>query len=204
MSFIGLKVPTETARLLWDFWESSYENYGAAVPRDHAHITILDLGEDVPIEQLEHAIGAAYAVTSKTPPFSVSTNRISVFPPNDSGRVAIICPIDSLSLHDLRRRLCESFDQAGIPYSKKFPEYRPHVTLAFSEDPSVHSQWGTDPDFSRVEWGAHEVTLWGGDHGDERLTVNFPFALGHDSLRSAVRQVLAKELCPSQHCLPRR
>jgi 2'-5' RNA ligase len=202
MSFIGLRVPPETARLLWSFWESDYENLGETVPRDHAHITILNLGKDLPIEGIAKAVEATFRVASTTRPFTVSTNRVSVFPPGDSG-VPIICPIDSPELHDFHRRLCESFDAAGIQYSKKFPEYKPHVTLAFAQDPLLHADWGSDIDFSTIEWGAHEAVLWGGDHGDNKLFANFPFAL--NPYRTAVRRSIIKEAMRDRaDCSPRR
>ncbi len=200
MSFIGLKVPGETARLLWNLWESDYTKFGEAEPREQAHITILHLGKDLPNDVLAKAILTAYSVTSTLQPFTVSTNRITVFPGGDRG-TPIICPIDSPQLHELRQKLSESFDRDGIEYSKKFPEYKPHVTVAYANDP--HEDWGSDIGFSKIEWGAHEAILWGGDHMDERLTVNFPFVLSPQ--RTAVRKSLVRaamrennEYCPKR------
>lgn len=165
MAFIGLKTPHETARLL-----TSIEVPGDAVSMDESHITVLYLGKDVPIEVLAKAMLATYAVTSRTRPFTVRTSTLTCFPKNDDG-VPVICRVDSDPLHDLQAKIRASFDQNGVPYSAKYPEYKPHVTLSYAEDEVAEQRIPT------IEWGAHELVLWGGDSGDRRLIVTFPFSI---------------------------
>ena len=178
MSFLGLKVPHETARLL-----SELDVPGRKEPVGNFHVTILHLGDNVPIEELAKALIATYEVSSKTPPFSVSTNKLSCFPAKPDAEVPLICHVDSDELHDLRDRLCASYDAAGIQYSKKFPEYLPHLTLGWGKEQVADQRIPT------VEWGAHELVLWGGDDGDRRVVITFPFSL---KVASMPRRVLAR------------
>jgi 2'-5' RNA ligase len=165
MSFLGLKIPHETARLLGEI-DVPGKREGAA----ELHVTILFLGESIPIEMLARAIVATYKVTSVTLPFIVSTSRVTSFPPGDDG-TPIICSIQSQELHTLHDKLARSLEAHGVPFSKKFPIYAPHVTLAYADEAIE------DRPLPTVEWGAHELVLWGGDSNDNRLVVSFPLTL---------------------------
>lgn len=167
MAFIGIQVPHSTARLFGDI-----EAPGAKTPSASMHVTILYIGEDIPIEVLASAVKAAFSVTSQTRPFTVRTTRVMSFPANDDqeGHPVIAC-IESDSLHELHDALAEAFEEAGVDFSKKYPVYKPHVTLAYAPEAVDEFRIPT------IEWGAHEVVLWGGDEGDRKLVVTFPLAL---------------------------
>lgn len=165
MAMIGLRVPQEAARLL-----ASVEVPGEQVQRHHSHITVHMLGDDVPIEQIGKAIIAAHGVAEKTVPFRLSMNSISTFKGGPNG-VPVICPIFAPELHALHANLKAAFDEAGVEYSKKWPEFRPHVTLAYSPEPMKDQALGP------LEWSAYEMVLWGGDTDDQRLTTILPFSL---------------------------
>lgn len=168
MAFIGLKVPHETARLL-----GQVKVDGDKVDLSEMHVTVLFLGSNVPIETVTEATKVAYEVTSQTKPFTVATELVTSFPKNPDG-IPIIARVESEPLHELRKALTAAFDAAGIAYDKKYPEYKPHVTLAY-----LHGAEKAPPDqkLPPLEWGAGEMVLWGGDSGDDKLTVTFPFAL---------------------------
>lgn len=175
MAFLGLAVPHETARLL-----GGIEVPGKKEPVSSFHVTLFYFGEGIDITVLTRIIGVTYGVTSDTKPFTVRTNRVASFPKGDDG-VPIICHIESDALHDLRDKIKAVYEAAGVDFSNKFPEYRPHTTLAYAEDEGFEEQR-----IPTVEWGAHELVLWGGDNGDDTLVVHFPFALG-DLDKAAVR-----------------
>jgi len=167
VSILTLRVPHETARLF-----TCLEIPGDRVSLDESHITLIHLGDNTPIEELSKAIIASYGVTSECGPFTVSTKKVTCFPKNsETGLYPIIAKVESPELMELQAKLREALDKAGVDYSKKFPEYKPHVTLAYSEEKVK------DFRIPEVEWAAHEATLWGGDHGDERLSVSLPFTL---------------------------
>lgn len=168
MAFIGLKVPHETARLL-----GQVKVEGEKVDLSEMHVTMIYLGSEVPIETIAKATTVAFEVTSQSRPFTLGTELVTSFPKNPDG-IPIIARVRSEELHALRQALTVAFDKAGVSYDKKYPEYKPHVTLAY-----LHGAKEAPPDqkIPPLEWGAGELVLWGGDHGDDKLTVIFPFAL---------------------------
>lgn len=172
MSLLAIRLPNEIARLL-----SEVEVPGEKVSREEMHITMLYLGKETPIEQLVRGILATFEVTSKTRPFTVRTSRVTAFPPNPDDGTPIICPIESPELHALRKAIVASFQRNKVEFSNKYPQYKPHVTLAYSPDPLVHADHGADRDFTPVEWGVGEIILWGGNSGDDGLTVTFPLSM---------------------------
>jgi len=165
MAFIGLAVPHETSRLF-----SDVEVPGKKTEMGTYHITLLYLGKEVPIESLAEALKATYAVTSRTKPFTVRTSRVVSFPPGDDGH-PVIAMVESDALHDLRGTLEASFEALGVEFDRKYPDYRPHVTLAYGDEAVEEFRIPT------VEWGAHELVLWGGDDGDKKVVIKFPFVL---------------------------
>lgn len=189
MSFLGLRVPHETARLL-----SELDIPGRKDSTDHFHITILHLGDNVPIETIAKALVATFKVSDQTQPFTVSTSRVSCFAPKVSktssknGQCPIICRVDSDELHAMRVKLCASYDEAGVAYDKKFPEYKPHVTLGWADAEIEERRIPT------VEWGAHELVLWGGDSGDRRVILTFPMSLKITASRRVVARYVGKSL----------
>jgi 2'-5' RNA ligase len=167
MAALMLQVPAETARVLHEIPVPGTKDQG------DPHITVMYLGKDVPIERISSMLPVIYDVTSRTLPFSVATSHISNFPPNDDDGVPVIAKINSPALHRFRDALCAAFDEAELPYDKKFPEYKPHTTLAYSPDPETT----VDQDIPEISWGAHELVLWGSDRGTGRLVVKFPLSL---------------------------
>lgn len=181
MAFLGLSVPAPTARLLS---EVDYGGVGEATGTDTYHITICYLGKEIPMGRIGKALPVIFDVTSHTKPFTVGTNQVTTFPSNPDG-TPVICRVVSDALHELRDNLWAALDDAGIEYDKKYPEFKPHVTLAYAkEDVEI------DKEFPTVEWGAHELVLWGGDSGDGRLVVNFPFSL--EQREAAVRRAFVR------------
>jgi hypothetical protein len=133
---------------------------------------VIYLGKDVPLERISKMLPVIFSVTSKTPPFSVSTNHVSCFPAGDDG-VPIIAKIVSPALHRLRENLIAALEDNDLEYDKKFPEYKPHTTLAYSSDPKTT----VDIDIPELTWGAHELVLWGSNRGTGRLVIKFPLSL---------------------------
>ncbi len=163
MAFLGLQAPPSVAEVL-----RKVRVPGRREDSSYYHVTMFCLGESVPISQLTGVTEAAYEVLSKVRPFSVKVQSVRSFPKGSSG-YPIICPVVSEPLKKLRENLCEEFDKRGVEYDKKFPVYRPHLTLAYSDE--ALEEKGISP----VEWKVEEVVLWGGDSGADRLVVTFPF-----------------------------
>jgi 2'-5' RNA ligase len=172
MAFLGLQVPHQIARLLA---QADYGDKGEPESTDTYHITGVYFGDELSIEEIAKIIVSAYKVTSRTKPFTVETSRVTTFPPHpEHGTVPIICRVDSEELHSLREALLQQFDEDGVGYDQKFPEFKPHVTLAYVKD---EKDFKLDMAIPTIEWGVGELVLWGGDSGDDKLVVTFPFAL---------------------------
>lgn len=166
MAALMIQVPEETARVL-------HEIPVPGTKEQHdPHITVMYLGKDIPIERISKMLPVIYDVTSQTLPFSVATSHVSNFPGGDDG-VPVIAKINSPALHRFRDALCKAFEDAGLPYDKKFPIYKPHTTLAYAPDPETT----VDIDIPEISWGAHELVLWGSNRGTGRLVVKFPLSL---------------------------
>lgn len=169
MALLGIKVPYETARLL-----AQVDVPGKRESVGDFHITLLYLGDGTPLEQLETLVGAVYAVTSRTKPFTVQTSQVTTFPHGSDG-TPVIARIEGEPLHALRAELKASILKAGIPFEDTYPEYKPHVTLAYSPDPLAGEV--AEKGIPLVEWGIGEVVLWGGDNMTDRLQMSFPFSM---------------------------
>lgn len=166
MAALMFSIPEETARILKEISVPGTPDASAS------HITVVYLGDDVPIERIGELLPVLYEVTSKTLPFSVSTDRISTFPPGKDG-VPVIARVQSPELHAFRAALCEAMDAAGLEYDNKFPVYKPHVTVAYAKDRELRFEL----EFPEVSWAAHELLLWGSNRGSGRLVVKFPLSL---------------------------
>jgi 2'-5' RNA ligase len=186
MSILGITTPHETARLLGEI-----KTPGKREPIEHFHITLFYFGDAIPIEEVAKVVVSTYGITSKTKPFTAKVRKVITFANGDSG-VPIVCKVESSELQDLRESLAKAFDKAGIEYSKKFPVFKPHVTLAYSDDPKDE---GLEIPCPNVEWGIGEVILWGGDEGDERVSATFPLSiLSKEALHRAFVKISLKKV----------
>lgn len=183
MAFMGLKVPHETGRIL-----DGIDVPGKREAPSSMHITMFYLGKQQPIENIAKVMSSAHRVLSATSPFTVSTSRVGSFPTNPDDGVPVICRVDSDPLHELHARLSRAFDEDGIEYSKKYPEYKPHVTLAY------HDEDVPERRIPKVEWGAHEVVIWGGDEGDRGVAVTFPLLLSSKIASRVMQRFLARSV----------
>lgn len=171
MAFIGLDVPADAASLL----------EGIDVPGDREsasdmHVTIVHLGKGVPVVQLAKAMLVAHECARATPPMSFTITRVSSFPGGDDG-VPIICPIESPELQALNAMLKQRLRDLGIPFSDKWPDFKPHLTLGYFVD--APEGFALDVELPvPVPFSVSELCLWGGNAGGpEVLRVSIPFAL---------------------------
>lgn len=164
MALVGISIPSEMARVLGEI-----NVPGRREPRDHLHITLM-VFEDSPIDVMADAMVVVHQVAATTRPFTASTSLVTTFPRGDDG-VPVIAKVDSPGLMSLRDRLAKALDAEGIEFSKRFPVYKPHVTLAYSQDDMV------DQPIPLVEWNINEIVLWTGEYGAPGTTVVFPLSL---------------------------
>ncbi len=179
MAMIALKVPKDVARVLATL------DVPGRVPTDDFHVTLAYLGDGVSAETLAKAVQALLGVAQETTPFTMAVDHVDTFPKGDDG-FPVICPVGSKEVHALREKVVRALDTMGVDYSKKWPVFRPHVTLGYSEEDVKKTS------FPKVEWGAGEVLLFGGDWGDGRFLATFPFALAPSSSKTAGYRALVR------------
>jgi 2'-5' RNA ligase len=151
MAFLGIRVPQEIGRLI-----TSLEVPGNKEASSEYHITILCFDDNWPISEVIKATEATFDTVSNFNPFLVKSNTISHFPEHN-GTTPIIAKIKSDELQELHEKLCKSFDKAGIDFKKTFKDYKPHITLAYSED--KYDDFDIEP---AIEFVVNDVVLWGG------------------------------------------
>ena len=133
------------------------------------HITILCFEDNWPITELAKALETTYDMVAKIKPFRVKAKKVSHFPPREGKPIPIILPIESDELQDLHKKIAKAFNSDKIEFNKTFKDFKPHITLAYSED--EHDDYKINP---AIEFMVNEIVLWGGDLGDDRIFVTFP------------------------------
>lgn len=181
MAMLSIKLPEGPARAL-----SGIDVPGKKTPLDEFHITLMYMEGDLPTAELAKALGPTLEVVSATTPFTVQVERVATFSYNDDG-TPVMCPVISKDLHDLRARLADAWDRADVPYSKKYPEYKPHVTLSYAEEDITLAYALPSP----VEWEVREVALWSGDSEESAIVAAFPI-LTRSTLASRVLKRFAR------------
>lgn len=164
MAMIGLKIPDEVIDRL-----SKISVPGKKLPKEEMHITMFYFENKLKIKDVVKIVQAMYDVTKKFESLSIRGVTLSTFKKGDDG-VPIIIPILSEDLLDLRKKLAKKLDNEEVNYSKKWPEFKPHLTLAYSpkemEDKKLDKS---------ISWKASEVVLWAGDwHSDPGILVSMP------------------------------
>ncbi|NJO18733.1 MAG: 2'-5' RNA ligase family protein [Thioploca sp.] len=163
MAMISLQIPNDIGRM--------FKEIDIPGKRDATdHITLFYLGDEIDIKKVIKIIPVIFEAVNGMGPFSVSCNKITTFPMGKNG-YPVIGEIKSPELIKLRNKLKKLFDKNKIKYDNKFPEYKPHLTLSYSEDEV------DDIKLKNFDWKVSSISLYGGDVSDTRLFVNFPFSL---------------------------
>lgn len=182
MAFLGIRITPEIGRLI-----KKLEVPGNPETPSEYHITLLCFEDHWPIKEVAKALEATYDIVAKFEPFMVKSNEVAHFPRYQDQPIAIIAPLISDELHDLREKLAKEFDKNKIDFKKTFKTYKPHITLAYSDD--KYDDYEIDPP---IEFVVNEVVLWGGDTGDDRVFITFPLKgpekIKHSTLMKKVEQ----------------
>lgn len=181
MAFIGIRVPAETGRII-----ETIEVPGERKRASEYHTTIIYLGKNLPIETIAQTMIAAYNVASKTSPFICGVKEVSSFPRNPDDGIPVILPVLSQGLHNLRNALIQELTSMGIPFSNKYPDFKPHVSVSFIKDDSTESF--QKPMDGPLTWTVSELVIWGGNKNDEMVSVSLPFVLS--PLQNLARKIV--------------
>jgi 2'-5' RNA ligase len=120
------------------------------------HITLLYIG-NLPANfesKLDEVVGN---VCEKFKCFTVKIGKVRSWV-NDEGQKVYHSPIVSSRLKTLHATLKSEFQFAQLPYSTKYPDFKPHITIEYVNQ-------GESPKFSHIcpqgSWEVDSVWLWG-------------------------------------------
>lgn len=165
MAMIAIPISEDVGRLF-----RQVDVPGERDPSDH--LTLFYLGKDIKLDHILLATRAVYRVASNMEPFTVSCKRIVSLPKGENG-YPVVAKVDSKGIEPLWKAIEKELTRSGVRYDKAFvDDMVPHVTLSFSKKKVKNIS------FPKIEWQVNSVSLFGGDGGDERIFVTFPFSLG--------------------------
>ncbi len=149
MAIVALEVPRGVCQYL-----TRLNVPGERTPMEEMHVTIVQIDEEMTPVQVATITGAVREACVALPVFQAMVDHVTCFPGNDNG-VPVICPVVSDGLHALHDVIVEALDARGIAFSKRFPEYKPHTTLAWSHE-SLEPMSLVRP----ITWTAAQVAMW--------------------------------------------
>lgn len=166
MAMIGIKIPEDITDKL-----SRISIPGKKISQEEMHITLFYFENKLNIKDTVLIVQAMYDATKKMDPVSIKGTTISTFKKGDDG-IPIIIPIISEDLLNIRKKIAKKFDDEEIDYSKKWPEFKPHLTLSYSSKEMEDKKLDKN-----IHWKASEIIFWAaGWHSDPGILVSMPLS----------------------------
>jgi 2'-5' RNA ligase len=144
------------------------------------HVTLVYFGRDRPFNDLIRAAVIASSVCKDFDPFKCQVHRVVSFDPGDKG-YPIVGRIESQQINELWTVLRTAYDEHGFEYSKKWPNFTPHVTLSYSPVPlkapillSSSVTGTTLRGGAAVVWNVNDLMLLG--DGTPKEVISIPLA----------------------------
>jgi len=151
MSMIALKIPSDISDKL-----SKVKVDGKKELPEEYHITMFYFDGKLKIDDVCKITKTMNSVLGRFSPPKISFKEVSSFPNGDDG-FPVIVPILSDDLIEIRKSLAKAFDKDKINYSKKWPKFNPHITLAYSKKEPTNQK------INKSSWNATELVLYAGD-----------------------------------------
>lgn len=154
MAYISFTVPAEAASDL-----SRLYTVGDVTSPEDMHVTLAFLSKNTPPSQVLRAIAACHVIASTSAPILMHAALLTSFPSNPDYRegVPVVVRVISDALFSFRARLAAELDKFGVEYSRRFPEYKPHVTLSHGPEKVTPQKVGP------VSWTSNHVMVRGGE-----------------------------------------
>ncbi|MFC7723422.1 2'-5' RNA ligase family protein [Nonomuraea recticatena] len=99
------------------------------LPSEELHVTLAYLGEGLDEAELAEAAVVVEQVAAQSAPLAGIIGGIGAFPENEDGIPAWV-PVDVPGLAELRQRVTQALDEAGIWYAANHG-FTPHMTLTY-------------------------------------------------------------------------
>lgn len=179
MAFIGIQIPQVIGQTLHNI-----KVPGKKEEISELHITLLNLEKEFPIKDLGKSMLAAYEVCKDFEPFVIDIKEVIFFPAEDGKPYPIVVKVEADKLQQLHKKLKASFDKHKVEYSKKFKDFKPHITLSYSKE-KIHPF-----KIDELKIPINELVLWGGDHGNDRIFITFPLETKEENKKTSfIRQM---------------
>lgn len=121
-----------------------------------SHITILYLGSVLPALE-KKLLRVVNEVCEATKPFVASLKRPRKFV-NDKGQIILHSPVKSGRLVRFHDNLRAALLNAGIQVDNKFPEFKPHITIAYCNNKKELKQYKEIR--PEGEWIVNSIWIW--------------------------------------------
>lgn len=157
MAFATFKVPTSVIGQFAAI-DAGVEFLTRTEPQDY-HITLCYFGNEMKYRDYLEACKVCADYSLQTAPILMKGAALDSFPqnPDDKDGFPTIIRVISKELHGFRENLTETFWNKGIEFSKKFPGYKPHVTLGYAKEPVK-----IKPLEKIISWTCNEFYIYGG------------------------------------------
>lgn len=165
MAFIGFIVPPDTANLFLNI-----DVPGDKVKPHEMHVTLTYLGKNIPTAEVLKAAAACQIITQNTKPLRCAAAAVGSFPENPDDGFPIISRIVSPDVYNFRSRIVKALKHVGVEFSNKYPEFKPHVTLAYAKKSMPYSK------ITPIIWSVTSIFISGGDDSiGEKMVTILPF-----------------------------
>ena len=161
MALLGLVIPENVSDLL-----KAVDVPGDREPSDH--LTMFYFEQDLTMSDIMKICKTVSPIVEKYSTFKLSIDKISCFPKGPDG-VPIKGDVNSKDLIKLRKEIAKAFDKNKIKFSKRHPDFNPHVTLSYSDDDTDDVKL-KEP----IVWMVNKLVLWGGDSDTDGINVDIP------------------------------
>lgn len=162
MAMLSIKVPKHISETLYELVRIGDKSYP-----EEMHITLFCFDGELSINKVLLITNICYEVCQNVKQFMAGSCVVTSFPKN--GNSPVIARVISPGLHELRRTLEEKFNKHGVEYSKKFPDFKPHVTLTYTDKLFENIKFDT------VKWNVNGLLINAGYGVEDVMTVNIPF-----------------------------
>jgi 2'-5' RNA ligase len=123
------------------------------------HVTVLFIGK-VPKDKYAVIENIVKGVLKDLAPFELSLDdKVTYFKPSKHSDECKIAKMKVISkdLHKLHNSLKKALEDAGVEIDDHFPDYKPHVTLAYLDDPAAEY----NAKIPKGRWVAESIEIWG-------------------------------------------
>jgi 2'-5' RNA ligase len=181
MAMLAIPLSNDISRL--------FQEFDLDIEKDFSnHITLFYFGDNLPISRILKIIPIIFDITENLSPFVAETSEYSCFDSDDL--YPVICPVKSKQLMNIRSKIKNQFEHSHIKYDKTFSDYKPHITLGYSQEKYKKTK------FPKVEFTISQIALYGGDTVDTKLFVNFPLTITKKSTLDILSSQYLKYSCP--------